>query len=825
MPQINVTNEEWQIAHQNLDQVPDGTKLPYSVCLNKNKQIVSRDRYKDEPKPYATSHSFIKINGKIFAIAQGKSADALMADGSMARVKYAKAEDGTVLLLKITTDASDEGVILNDVSQSFGEAKRQDKTKYYTTITYLGSNVQRYLMINKKSITEEQRLNMAIELCWKVHRLHEGHASKTGTPYAHLDLKPDNITIDHENNIHLIDYGLAQKFPNKKIPGVITGMYEYVAYQKYKDHPLTKVQYDIVALKRILYMPGAVYGKEGFMGTATDESILTKELLSKYNINEFINTSALNDKLKKLDAPDYSQDEMSAVTLSAILIAVKLKLDIDYHKIEKNKEIAIAITGLYFNNNAEAIKNTLHDENEIKLIAALNAINKMSQLNLYKDDPQLGVAIKNSKSYEAVTALIILKDNNLSSYYQEILANPDLAKTINTLSLAKIRPTAILEEKDRIDIRIKAINFLNTNQLPQYYDRVIKNDHFCGVIANIDVNSEAGKALISLLELNYFTDEELMAVVNNSSLAQAINILKPLELNERFFKNISTIYKNVISSPERVNAVIYCHKQNVDKYCMNRIVTSHNIICKAVDILSRTKNLIVSPDNLDEISRDEPFAKTIVLLAETKLDDIDKVYQFLMSDRSWMFTISEVSKILNNYPIDQITSNMIIDSELRREMLSVRDDQKKCALIFAEHGFNRFVNSLRYSLSMHLEDIIMLLNEKQLINENIVSKVFEKEKFHFELKSMIANQTDPERIIFAIENIHLLDKKPNDMRINTIDELLAYKAVIDQPPAKAFFDKPKNSNPKKEIKVQHDEPAQKVQSELNITTETKKRDF
>ena len=131
---LMIDKNEWLIAHQYLDKTPDGTKLPYSIRPD--------GQYKNGYKPHKTTHSFIKIDGKIYGIAQGKSPAAVLGAGTFGKVKLIEDEQGNKLVVKIEqTNHSyqqNEFQILKDQKIAIGKAPRQDKTKYYTVMNFMG---------------------------------------------------------------------------------------------------------------------------------------------------------------------------------------------------------------------------------------------------------------------------------------------------------------------------------------------------------------------------------------------------------------------------------------------------------------------------------------------------------------------------------------------------------------------------------------------------------------------------------------------------------------------------------------------------------------
>ncbi|WP_064006416.1 hypothetical protein [Piscirickettsia salmonis] len=60
-------------------------------------------------------------------------------------------------------------------------------------------------------ISAQNRFNYAIKICRLLDKLHSRTLSKSGTAYAHLDIKPGNITKDHQGQFHFIDLAACEK--------------------------------------------------------------------------------------------------------------------------------------------------------------------------------------------------------------------------------------------------------------------------------------------------------------------------------------------------------------------------------------------------------------------------------------------------------------------------------------------------------------------------------------------------------------------------------------------------------------------------------------
>jgi serine/threonine protein kinase len=111
------------------------------------------------------------------------------------------------------------------------------------------------LGLNSHSLDDNQRLSLAINACLVVDRVYSGQDSNSGTPYAHLDIKPENFVMDENGNIRLVDFGFAHDHPEeinaKPNRGTLVYMPDFKRYQ----NGLTRKQFDMVALRRTLFMP------------------------------------------------------------------------------------------------------------------------------------------------------------------------------------------------------------------------------------------------------------------------------------------------------------------------------------------------------------------------------------------------------------------------------------------------------------------------------------------------------------------------------------------------------------------------------------------
>jgi serine/threonine protein kinase len=151
----------------------------------------------------------------------------IIGNGSCGKVVRAWDEDGNAYAMKVSgasnreenKTATDLGLL---ASPEFGcpagtkelePYQSEDGTEFYAPLRYLGKSLSAYLAENK-DLTLKQRCDLAAKIFIATHQFLRGEASCSGKEYTHDDIKPENIVIDANGNVHFIDVGLVSNNRN-----------------------------------------------------------------------------------------------------------------------------------------------------------------------------------------------------------------------------------------------------------------------------------------------------------------------------------------------------------------------------------------------------------------------------------------------------------------------------------------------------------------------------------------------------------------------------------------------------------------------------------
>ncbi|MDB2592642.1 protein kinase family protein [Gammaproteobacteria bacterium] len=277
-------------------------------------------------------HSFIKIENQVYATL-AKQKGGVLGQGSFGTVRLAIDENGKQHAIKVenTSNGYDDPKIFqkNEVMINYdlgnGISKNvsyryQPKTvpqkhqgeiisqqgKYYSVQKMLGMNLYEFLKINQDSLTDQQRLKLALQVCKLVEQLHLGTHSKEHKPFAHCDIKPENFTIDRNFKVTLVDFGLSTTEINT-LPKGLRGTPAYLPLN-YKQ--TTHQAHDIFALKRSLFCSersSDIDGKSLLSSGLEETSILTRQFLQKHPalkkmISTFENLAYPDDNIQDIYA-------------------------------------------------------------------------------------------------------------------------------------------------------------------------------------------------------------------------------------------------------------------------------------------------------------------------------------------------------------------------------------------------------------------------------------------------------------------------------------------------------------------------------------------
>jgi serine/threonine protein kinase len=659
MPQFEVTSNEWKIAHQYLDDAPEGTKLPFSIEPN----YKSRVRFEKNHKPYQTFHSFIKKESKILALQRGH-----LDEGTTNKAKYATDEKGEVYIVKIGDDlhklADSEIAILSDLCLSKGGLKRLDKNKQYMFIQPLGVSLYHLFAIKAQPKNLEDRLDMAIQLSWKLYRLHEGLDSLTRTPYAHLDIKPDNVTMTNDGQLHFIDFGLTEKYP-KSQGRQKTQAHRYVAYcDKSKNQVLTKEQYDVIAVKRIIHLPDSLYGGALLFIAKLHEdtrnyvSLLSQKELKQFQLNKCINTFA-----RENEVPDYTKDKASGIMLCALLINARYNLNLDNQKISHDPILMHAITGFYINKQIQHFSALSSDAaTTMKLMAGLNALDIHKHYEAYSKDTVLKKALERATTFEAVRALVCLKMSGLETHYETVLHSKEWAEAIHVIikNESPYDKQNLLTALNKDTYTAKAILFLKSHCLNEYIKEVIDSPALAMALSNMN----AAERVIHMLE----SADELIKVSQDQRLAKAVDLVWSNEFINK--SDFIGIVKLMTTSASLVDTCLNMAEMDLLNGLEKAKVLSDSNKCQAFNLLFAAN--IHDKEILTNVIYSENALQAFVRLRQRKMETL---YVRALQDSKFSYT---VLAILNQSFADEVTPEMLENDKIRKCLEYFYSSEDKC---------------------------------------------------------------------------------------------------------------------------------------------------
>lgn len=319
----------------------------------------------DSGQKYALENDYIKLEKDIYALAAGKGA--VLGEGSFGKVIYTRSlSSDTLLVMKIIPfspsdrtfeELGNELVVLHDLGlyRDAATLNRDGDSKQYIAMINAGVSLDNYIRLHP-SLTAEARLDLAIKLCWLVHQLHRGLSSRGLTAYAHRDLKPANVAFSPSGTMRLIDVGLTTHELDS-LPAAFAGAPIYLPNIKtFLNVKVNLRELDILALKRIIYMPNQLFC---FVGYKEDQDkrpfgvqmLLSQQVLKHYKVFELFDTSARGSKQGFVEQQQFDGEPL---ILASLLVLARYGLMDFFGAKMSNPTLAAAVLGMHFANEGSA---------------------------------------------------------------------------------------------------------------------------------------------------------------------------------------------------------------------------------------------------------------------------------------------------------------------------------------------------------------------------------------------------------------------------------------------------------------------------------------
>ncbi|KTD43048.1 hypothetical protein [Legionella parisiensis] len=381
-------------------------------------------------------HSFFNFNGKLVCTLPGE--EGIIGSGMYGKGRLAMDEYGQVFLIKIEKKAvlqkrarfkkefgpefdvqdsmEEEIAIGKDVglivasSQKGGDSEEYNVPDYseyipeqnYVLMRFGGDSVKQ--KIKTPDLTPEQRLDMAIQAAWQCHLLHQGYLSKSGVPYVHGDLKPEQLVVNAQNQLSLVDFGCANNRLGEN-HGNDSGSFNYLSSS---CRAYTRKEVDHFALLRTIYMPEKFEDKLGNTKerkntfNSDNVSILDDDCIEQYSLRKWLDTSS--GKLPKDSSPEQ-------IAFLLILTQCQSQHLFEHHK---NNQDAISALNIvyqsgYISNQEFSATSFLNNEMAINCLAKLTPImhlmDKDAQLKLVEQIMSSNLNLNTSEQHPLLTYL------------------------------------------------------------------------------------------------------------------------------------------------------------------------------------------------------------------------------------------------------------------------------------------------------------------------------------------------------------------------------------------------------------------------------------
>jgi|GEM_PF-1657653 len=545
---IPIDEQEWQAAERLKDS--DDPKLPYTSYPNG----IARAGYRKEFKQRKAKHSFLNFHGHLFAIAKREDRDlsntalhaadnAVAGKSSHSLVKRMTGQHGETAVLKKQPAHPDplreayynkkrqrELGILQDLGMSHGLITRTNKkqaTKHYLHMQDLGVSLHRELHFGRQTLSNDRRLEMAIDACLSLVDLHYfARQSRTRTRYAHGDIKSTNFTVDAAGKIHLIDHGTTKTKPQSLL---LKSLGTHL-YAPPKTVRLEKWKYDVLMLKRVLLFPQQLrnyQNEQPHPYFPRSNSILTPELVQHYKLSHWIDTSTAYRNSDE----SFMQDQTTSLSLAAILIVARYRLGISYPLLAENSYLCLVIVDLYQNGVSAEEMNSLITDTLIdastppRITHKALQINRIRGLNVDEDSiqgseelaklinrlEQLGLShhIHKIRAHKTLSQRLLTKADE-STFYQDLdwllEEIPDHAEQLGRLIDEYLKPDPVIA----LMIRRQVTRALHASLLDEQQRNMLlwcdtlkwSRSDFHHIVPRIILNPESMKAVSALQGAN-----------------------------------------------------------------------------------------------------------------------------------------------------------------------------------------------------------------------------------------------------------------------------------------------------------------------------------